>query len=243
VISESFARQHFPNEDPLGQRIRVDVGARTAWSEVVGVVSDTVQAYGWETVPQIYDPFAQNPVAYMHFAVRTTGDPAALSSALKAQIHAVDPNLAVPWAQPMTQTIGSISTLARQRFIGQLLGLFSGIALIIAVVGIYGVIAYSVSRRTNEIGIRMALGANAGDVLRLVLGQGARLVGLGLLLGLAGALVAGRAIESMLYRTSASDPVILAAVTLLFASIAALACWWPARRATRVDPLVALRSE
>jgi putative ABC transport system permease protein len=243
VVSETFARLHFPNEDPIGRRIRIDFGDRSAWSEIVGVVADTVQAYGWDVSPQVYEPFAQVPFVYMHFAVRTTGDPAALSSALKAQIHAVDPNLAVPWAQPMTQTIGSISTLARQTFIGQLLGLFSGIALVIAVVGIYGVIAYSVSRRTNEIGIRMALGANARDVLRLVLGQGARLVGLGLLLGLVGALAAGRAIESMLYRTSAYDPTILAAVTLLFAAIAALACWLPARRATKVDPLVALRAE
>jgi putative ABC transport system permease protein len=243
VVSEMFARRHFPNEDPIGQRIRVDVSTRRAWSEIVGVVADTVQAYGWDTEPQVYEPFAQVPFGYMHFVVRTTGDPATLSASLKAQIHAVDPNLAVAWAQPMTQTIGSISTLARQRFISQLLGLFSSIALVIAVVGIYGVIAYSVSRRTNEIGIRMALGAKAGDVLRLVLGQGARIVGLGLLLGLAGTLAAGRAIESMLYRTSAYDPIILAAVTLLFAAIAALACWFPARRATKVNPVIALRAE
>lgn len=243
VVSETFARRHFKNEDPIGQRIRVDVSARSAWSEIVGVVADTVQAYGWDTEPQIYEPFAQVPFGYMHFVVRTTGDPATISASLRTQIHAVDPNLAVAWAQPMTQTIGSISTLARQRFISQLLGLLSGIALVIAVVGIYGVIAYSVIRRTNEIGIRMALGAKAGDVLWLVLGQGARIVGLGLLLGLAGTLAAGRAIESMLYRTSAYDPIILAAVTLLFAAIAALACWFPARRATRVDPVIALRAE
>ena len=143
----------------------------------------------------------------------------------------------------MTQTIGAISTLARQRFISQLLGLFSAIALVIAAVGIYGVVAYSVSRRTNEFGIRMALGANALDVARLVIARGARIVGLGLLLGLAGALAAGRAIESMLFQTSAFDPTILAAVALLLAAVATVACRLPARRATKVDPLVALGSE
>jgi ABC-type antimicrobial peptide transport system permease subunit len=202
-----------------------------------------VPSYGLDRRPQLYEPFAQVPYIYMHFAVRTKGDPATLASVLKAQIHAEDPNLAVPWAQPMTQTIGMTATLARQRFVGQLLGLFSGIALVIAVVGIYGVIAYSVSRRTHEIGIRMALGATTPDVLRLVFGQGARLVGLGLALGLAGAMVAGRGLESLLYRTSAYDPFVLAAVTLVFTAIAALACWLPARRATRVDPNVALRAE
>jgi putative ABC transport system permease protein len=207
------------------------------------VVADTVLAYGQDRVPQVYEPFAQVPTGYLHFAVRTAGDPAAVVAALKPAIHAVDPNLAVPWAQEMSRTIGALSTLARQRFIIQLLGLFSGIALVIALVGIYGIIAFSVSRRTTEIGIRMALGAQVEDVLRMVLGQGARLVGLGLLLGLAGSIAAGQALESMLYRTSAFDPLILAGVTLLFAAVAALACWLPARRAAKVDPMIALRAE
>ena len=244
VINETLARRYFPTVDPIGQRIRIDLGgSRSGWSEIVGVVSDTVASLGRERLPQAYEPFARFPTPYLHFAVRTSGSPAAVVSSLKAQIHAVDPNLAVPWAESMTQTIGSLSTLARQRFIIQLLGLFSGIALVIAVVGIYGVIAYSVSRRTTEIGIRMALGANMTDVLRLVLGQGARVVGLGLLVGLGGAIAAGRAIQSMLYQTSAYDPAILAVVTLLFAAIAGLACWLPARRATKVDPVIALRAE
>jgi putative ABC transport system permease protein len=143
----------------------------------------------------------------------------------------------------MTQTIGAIAMLARQRFIIQFLGAISAIALVIAIAGIYAVIAYTVSRRTTEIGIRMALGARRPDVLRLILVQGARIVGIGLLLGVGGAFAVGRGIESMLYQTSAHDPVILAAVTLLFAAVAALACWVPARRATRVDPMVALRSD
>ncbi len=243
VINETLARRFFGDDDPLGQRIRIDNFRWTDWTEIVGIVADTVQAYGQDQVPQVFEPFAQVPSTYMHFAVRTSGDPAAIVPSLKAQVHAVDPNLAVPWAQPMTQTIGSISTLARQRFISQLLGLFSAIALVIAVVGIYGVLAYSVSQRTAEFGIRLALGANAVDVLRLVLGQGARLVGLGLLLGLIGAIAAGRAIESMLYHTSASDPIVLVGVTLSFAAIGALACWLPARRPMRVDPVTALRAD
>jgi putative ABC transport system permease protein len=243
VISETMARMHFAGQDPIGQRIRIDGYRLSAWSEIVGVVTDTVYSYGQERVPQVYEPFAQVPSPYLHFAVRTLGDPAAIAPFLKPQIHAEDPNLAVPWAQTMTQTIGSLSTLARQRFIIQLLGLFSCIALVIALVGIYGVIAFSVSRRTTEIGIRMALGAQVTDVLRLVLGQGARLVGTGLLLGLAGSVVAGRALESMLYRTTAFEPVVLAGVTVVFAAVAALACWLPARRASKIDPMVALRAE
>jgi putative ABC transport system permease protein len=243
VISETAARIYFPGEDPIGQRIGVDLGARSGWSEIVGIVADTMMSYGREPIPQVYESFAQVPSTYMHFAIRTSGNPAVIAPMLKSQIHAVDPNLAVAWSQPMTQTIGSVSTLARQRFIIQLLGTFSGIALVIAVAGIYGVIAYSVSQRTAEIGIRMALGAQVSDVLRLVLGQGVRLVGMGLLIGLIGMLAAGRAIESMLYNTSAFDPLILAGVTVLFAAIALLACWLPARRATKVDPIVALRSE
>jgi putative ABC transport system permease protein len=242
MISETAARVHFPDQDPVGQRLRID-GRFTEWVEIVGVVTDCVPSYGLERVPQVYEPFAQIPVNYLHFAVRTAGDPALIVPSLKQQIHAVDPNLAVPWAQTMTQTIGIISTLARQRFIIQLLGLFSGIALVIAMVGIYGVISYSVSRRTTEFGIRMALGAKVADVLRLVLGQGAGLVGLGLILGLAGSIAVGRGIETMLYQTSAWDPVTLAIVVGLLAGTALLACWLPARRAAKVDPMVALRCE
>jgi putative ABC transport system permease protein len=242
VVNQTFARRYFPNEDPIGQVVRLDNGWPDS-TEIVGVVSDTVLFYGEEPISQLYQPFAQVPSDYIHFAVRTRGDPARAAALLKAQIHAVDPSLAVPWAEPMTQTIGAIAMLARQRFIIQLLGAFSAIALVIAIAGIYAVIAYTVSRRTTEIGIRMALGARRPDVLRLILVQGARIVGIGLLLGVGGAFAVGRGIESMLYQTSAHDPVILAAVTLLFAAVAALACWVPARRATRVDPMVALRSD
>jgi putative ABC transport system permease protein len=243
LISETMARLHFPGENPIGQRIRVDNFRFAAWAEIVGVVGDSVAAYGQERTPQVYEPFAQVPNSYLHFAVRTAGDPATIVRALKPEIHAVDPQLAVPWAESMTQTIGSLSTLARQRFIIQLLAVFSAIAVIIAMVGIYGVMSYSVSRRATEIGIRVALGATVRDVRRLVLGQGARLLGLGLLLGLGGGIAAGRAIETLLYRTSAWDVVTFLSVAGILAGTALVACWFPARRAAKVDPMIALRAE
>jgi putative ABC transport system permease protein len=165
----------------------------------------------------------------------------ALGHLLKTKVHEVDPNQAVEAVTPLQGILDS--RVSDKRFELHMMSVFSLLALAIAMVGIYGVIAYSVSQRTTEIGIRMALGAQSTDVARLILSQGARLVGLGLLLGFAGALAVGRMIEARLFEVSAHDPLTLAAITLLLAAVAALACWLPARRATKVDPIVALRAE
>jgi putative ABC transport system permease protein len=241
LINESFARRHFAGENPVGRSLDLGDAGPGHGSEIIGVVSDVAIALDQEAMPQFYVAYAQMPGVIVSTFVRTAGDPAALIPQLKAQIYAVDPDLALAWAQPFQQRVDD--TVAEPRLVMRLLAVFAGLALAIAAIGIYGVISYSVSRRTAEIGIRLALGAQVGDVLRMVMGQGARLVGLGLAVGLVGMVLVGRAIRALLFHTSAYDPLTLVAVTLFFAAIAALACWLPARRAAKVDPLVALRAE
>jgi putative ABC transport system permease protein len=243
IVSEAMARQHFPGEDPIGQRLTLSGANRdTVQWEIVGVVADVVvSAVGVERIPQIYLPFAQKIDTTLCYVVRSRGEPATILSSLKQQVYAVDKSQPIEFLLPLVELVDR--RLADRRFTLHLLGIFAGVALVIASVGIYGVIAYHVSQRTGEFGIRMALGASRGDVLRLVFGRGARLVGVGLIVGLAGSLAAGRAIESMLFQVSARDPLTLAAIVVVFALIAAIACLLPARRAMQVDPTVALRAE
>ncbi|MBI4624109.1 MAG: ABC transporter permease [Verrucomicrobia bacterium] len=242
LINETFARQHFPGENPIGRRIQVESATSSGWREIVGVVADATQGNPAEPIAaHTYHAFAQSPSARFNLIVRTHGEYSGAHSSVAAQIHEVDPTLAVGGGRPIREILDE--RVHQQRFELHLLIAFSLLALTIAAVGIYGVIAYSVSQRTTEIGIRMALGAVPRDVIRLVLGQGARLVGSGLLLGLLGALAAGRLIESRMFQTSAHDPLTLGLTILFFAAVAALACWIPARRATKVDPVVALRAE
>jgi putative ABC transport system permease protein len=248
VINESFARRHFPNEDPIGKRIHTS-GSGAAplqpdWKEIVGVVADTTH-YGVDqmTPNQAYNPYPQGNIRFwpLNVVIRTASSMTALHSMAKAQVYAVDPN------QPIKEILALDDLLSgsrsRQRFTMRLLTAFSAVALFLAAIGIYGVIAFSVSRRTTEIGIRMALGAQSLDVLRLVMLQCCRQIGVGVLLGLGGTLAAGPLIESMLFKTSPRDPFTLAAITLVLTGVAALASWLPARRATKVDPIVALRAE
>jgi putative ABC transport system permease protein len=241
VINDTLARQQFPNEDPIGQRINISNGP-DAWREIVGIVAD-VKQYGVdkEATMQSYEPFAQAPFSNLTVILRTAGDAQALPPAIRTQVFAVDKDLPVSSIKPLEVILAD--TVSRQRFAMLLLTVFSLVALLIAAVGIYGVMAYSVSQRTGEIGIRMALGASTGDVLGLVLRQGLGVIGTGLGLGLLAAFFAGRFLESLLYRTSAHDPLTLAAIALTLGIVAFVACLIPARRATRVDPLVALRSE
>ncbi|MBI2948772.1 MAG: ABC transporter permease [Verrucomicrobia bacterium] len=242
LINETFALQHFPGENPVGRRIQVGISSQ--WWEIIGVVADATQASPAEPITaQGYRAFAQiqGAGATLSLIVRTRPEFGVTYPSLRAQIHAVDPALAVGGGRPLREIIDS--RVSQQRFEMHLLTVFSLLALTIAAVGLYGVIAYSVCQRTTEIGIRMALGAVPRDVMRLVLGQGTGLVGCGLVLGLLGALAAGRLIEARMFQTSARDPLTLALITLFFAAVAALACWIPARRATRVDPMEALRHE
>jgi putative ABC transport system permease protein len=173
--------------------------------------------------------------------IRTKGSPAALLGALRPTVYAVDKDQSIGTIRPLEEIMAD--SIARQRFAMTLLTVFSGVALVIAAVGIYGVMAYNVVQRTGEFGIRMALGAQQGDVLRLVLTQGGKLIGLGLGIGLVATLAVSRAMGSMLFNTSAYDPLTLLSITLLLGAVALIACFFPANRATKVNPIEALRTE
>ncbi|HWA87462.1 MAG TPA: ABC transporter permease [Opitutus sp.] len=248
IINEALAKLQFPNQDPIGQRINIT----NADSEIIGVVGD-VKHYrlDGDTRVQAYEPFAQVPFNFLTVVVRTETakpgspaagvSPAALPAAIRAAIYGVDKDQPIAGIRPLTSLVAN--SVARPRFAMFLFGVFSAVALLLAAIGIYGVMAYSVTQRTNEIGIRMALGAQPRDVLRLIFVQGGRLVALGLAGGVAGALLLTRFLSSMLFGVSAHDPLTFVTIAGLLAAIAALACLLPARRATRVDPVVALRSE
>ena len=241
IISETMARRFFPDEDPIGKRL--GNGEDDNWREIVGVVAD-VRHFGLdaEARPTMYFPDRQAPSRGMSLVVRAGGgDPLALAGAVRGAVLALDPNLAVAGLGTLDALVSD--SIATPRFVLLLIGAFAGVALLLAAVGIYGVMAYAVGERTHEIGVRMALGAQPGDVLRLVVGQGMTLVVAGVGLGLVGAFALTRLMATLLFQVSATDPLIFASVPAVLAGVALLACYLPARRATRVDPLVALRYE
>jgi putative ABC transport system permease protein len=243
VIDDTFARAYWPNEDPVGKRVKLGGRPSTApWMTIVGVVGHVhYRALEAPSRVQLYWPEAQRPYNTMSLAIRTAREPLTLAPAVEQEVRAVDPDQPVYQVRTMQQLK---SEWVSQRFLALLLvGLFAGAALALAAVGIYGVMAYSVTQRTHEIGIRVALGAGPGNVLRMILAQGAGLAGMGLAAGIGVALILTRLMKSLLYGVSATDPLAyLGGVALLF-GVALLACWLPARRATRVDPIVALRYE
>jgi putative ABC transport system permease protein len=241
VISSSLAQQLFPNQSALGQRIIIGYPT-DATREIVGIVGDVKDSdLSARQSAQIYVPFVQNPFWAADIAVRAHGNPSALSSALREQIRGIDSALPVAEVRPMEAVIGS--SVAQPRFRTALLSLFGAAALLLAAIGIYGVLAYTVTQQTREIGIRMALGANPGRVLRLVLARGLRLAGAGTVIGVLAALMLTPLLNSLLFGVSATDPLTFAAVAGLLLGVALLACYVPARRAMRVDPMVALRYE
>ena len=241
AISSSLAQQLFPNENALGQRILIGYPANSA-REIVGIVGDVKDSdLSARQSTQIYVPFVQNPFWAADIAVRVHGNPSALSGTLREQIRAIDSALPVAEVRPMAEVIGS--SIAQPRFRTTLLSLFGAAALLLAAIGIYCVLAYTVAQQTREIGIRIALGANPGKVLRLVLGRGLRLAGFGTAIGILAALMLTQLLNSLLFGVSATDPVTFAAVAGLLLGVALLACYVPARRAMRVDPMVALRYE
>ncbi|HWS90361.1 MAG TPA: ABC transporter permease [Pyrinomonadaceae bacterium] len=242
LVNESLARRVFPGEDPLGKQIILAGDSTPRPREIVGVVSDTrYVAPNIEPFSQIYVSYLSEPWFHMSLIVRATGDPAALMNGLREEVSAVDREVPLANVKEMEQYVSD--SLSPQRFSALLLALFAAAALGLAALGVYGVISNSVARRTHEIGIRIALGARRRDVLRLVVGQGMRPVLLGLAAGLAGALALTRLMESLLYGVSAFDPTVFAGVSLLLAATALVACYLPARRATQVDPMTALRHE
>ena len=240
IVSEAMAKQFWPNQDALGKRFHFF--GETQLREVVGVARDTVvNQIGEEPQPLAYLPLTQDysPAATMQ--VRTTGQPGPVIATVRGNVQSLDRNLALTnW-----NTIGELldQGLWAPRMGAALLTVFGGVALILAIVGVYGVLSYSVNQQTREIGIRMAMGAQTGSVLRLVVQQGMRLALIGLALGLVAAFALMRLLSSLLFGVSAHDPVIFGGVTLILATAAVLACYIPARRAAHVDPLVALRYE
>lgn len=247
VISEALARLLWPNQDALGKRINVELPGET-WREVVGVVGDVRQReMGAPPALTVYQPFYQVSdtarwfVGEMTLVIRTAGEPGSFITGLRSELQTVDKELPLYNVAAMEQVVAK--KIADPRFYSLLLGTFSSLALILAAAGIYSVISYSVTQRTHEIGIRLAIGAQARDVLGLVVGQGMVHVLIGLVLGLAGALALTRVLSDFLYQVSATDPATFALLAGLLAAIALVACWLPARRATKVDPLIALRHE
>jgi putative ABC transport system permease protein len=241
VVSESFVQRYLPGVEPLGERI-VMPWDDTLTATIVGIVAD-VKHTGVDsaTSPTTYWPLAQFPSHFMNLVIRTAGDPAALAPAVVAQVRALDPELAVAEIRPLDTYLGD--SLARRRFSMTLLAGFAALALVLTAVGLYGVMAYSVVQRTHELGIRLALGASRETVLRGVLRRGLRLVAIGIVAGVAGALAFTRVLGALLYGVSATDPWVFAAIIGLLAVVGILSSYVPARRATRVDPMVALRSE
>jgi putative ABC transport system permease protein len=243
VINQSLARRYWPNEDALGRRIRLDPDG--PWFTVAGVVKDVEQAdWGATAGSEFYFSQTQNPVdiqRYLTLVVRTSGDPLTLAGAIQSQIWSLDRDLPVGDVASMQQVVER--AVWQPRFSTTLLGGFAGLALVLAAIGIYGVMSFDVSRRTQEIGIRMALGAKPADVMRSVLGGGGKLAAIGTAIGIAGALALTRYLKTLLYEVSTTDPATLTGAAALLGLVALAAVWLPARRATRVDPVVALRSE
>jgi putative ABC transport system permease protein len=242
VVSNAFVKRYFPNEDPIGRRIVFDGDDKTA-REVVGVVGD-VRRKGLdrEAQPEMYVSFVQSPERRMNLVIRTEArDASELTPAAREQVKAFNPNQIIWRAQTLEDLLGN--SVAPRRFNMMLLGIFAGVALLLAAVGLYSVISYSVSWRIHEIGIRMALGANRADVLRLVVRQGMTMTVVGVMLGLVGAFLLSRVLRSLLYGVTPTDPLTFAGVSVALLTVALLACLIPARRATRIDPIVALRTE
>jgi putative ABC transport system permease protein len=240
IINETFARRFFPNQEAIGQRIIITGADRP--TEIVGVVGD-IKDIDLDRVPRpaLYLPYAQNTRTYMGVALRAAAEPTALMAAARDEVRKLDPALPVSNLKTVERMIHEMSS--PKRIATAMMGVFAAIALLLAGVGLYAVMAYAVSQRTHEIGVRIALGARSHDIMRLVTGQGMKLTIVGLALGMIGAFGLTRVMTPLLYGVTATDPLTFILISLSLACVALLACWIPARRATKVDPLVALRCE
>ncbi len=242
LINETLARRHFHGEDPIGRRLSITFGDTQAMREIVGVVAD-VKHRGLtnESGSEVYVPYPQLPLVRMNIVARTAGDPLDIVAAVRNEAFAVDRNQPVADIRTMESYLAD--SIAQPRFNTILLGLFAALALALAIVGIYGVMSYFITQRTHEIGIRLALGARSGDVLRIVVRQGMTLTMSGLLIGLTLAFAATRLLTNLLYGVGPTDPLTFIVISSLFALVALLACYLPGRRAAKVDPIEALRHE
>jgi putative ABC transport system permease protein len=243
VISRRLAERLWPHQNPIGQRFQfADTASPEIWTTVVGVSAPVLhQSLDGDPALDVYRLYTQVSTAGPWYVIRTTGDPAALTQAATSIIGAIDPNQSFLDVLPYEQRIAN--SMWQRRLAGGLLAAFAVLALLLAAVGLYGVLSQLVAQRTRDLGVRIALGASHRDIVRLVLGQGLQLAALGAVIGVVAAAIAARGIASVLYGVSAHDPLTMAAVTVLLLGIAAVACFVPARRAMRVDPIVALRAD
>ncbi len=252
LVNQAMAKRFWPGQDPMGKRVAFDDDkGRPIWLSIVGIAGN-VRHFGFEqeAAPEVYFPIAQlDPQAFaitasrtpFSFAIRTSGNPAAMTAAVSSAIHSVEPNQSLTAIRTMDEMVSD--SVARPRFESLLLGIFAALALLLAAAGVYSVMAYAVTQRTREIGLRMALGAHPGDVLRQVLLDGLTLAGLGVAIGLAAAFAITPVMANLLYGVSPRDPLVFALVPAILGTVAVIACWIPARRAAQVDPMIALRYE
>jgi len=244
IVDETIARRLFADEDPIGRRVHLGGSKSGEWETIVGVVS-SVRHFGLkgDVRMQTYRPYqpASSDSLAMTIVARGAGDTASLTSAMRNEVAALDKDLTLYAARPMAKVVED--AMWDDKIFGILFGLFAALALCLAAVGIYGVISFSVAQRTREIGLRVALGAQTGDVMRMIIRQGLTLAGLGAAVGLGGGALAALMIKSLLFNVSATDPAIFALLPLSLLAVALAACWIPARRAAKVDPMVALRCD
>jgi putative ABC transport system permease protein len=241
IINEALARQYFANEDPIGQRLSIVMTNPVVPTEIIGIVNDVRYADLTAAVrPMTYWPHPQLAYPGMTLTVRAA-NPRGLASAIEREIHAIDADQ--PVADVRTMEDWMTRALSRERFTSTLLVAFAALALLLAAIGIYGVMSYAVSQRQSEIGVRLALGANAGRVQRMVLASGVKLIVAGLAIGIAAGVVASRSLTGLLYQTTASDPATIALAVGLLGAVATLAIYLPARRASKLNPMVALQSD
>jgi predicted permease len=239
VINETMAKRHWPNEDPLGRRVRL---GGSPWMTIVGIVGD-VQVRGARGASEVetYIPYWHNPEPGVNVVLKTVTEPMALAEPLRRAVKEVDPGIAVAGVATMDGTIAEAN--GDSRFYASLVAIFAGLALVLAAVGIYGVMSYAVAQRTQEIGVRLALGAAERQIFALVVGETLKLAAAGLVLGLAGAIAVGQALHKLLYGVGAADLGTLSATAAVLLAVAVLASYVPARRAMRTDPMTALRTE
>src|SRR6185437_8494391 len=247
VVNENMAKQYFPRESALGKRIQLGAlpNNQVPWMTIVGIVGDVKQSLATEASSEMYIPYRQAdamlPIFTMSVVVRTANDPHSEASALRSAVHDLNPNQPLVNFRTMQENIAT--SVSDPRFRTMLLGIFAASALLLSIIGLYGLMAYSVAQRTAEIGIRLALGAQRGDVMKMIIGDGLKLVLIGVALGIGGAFALTRLLARFLYGVVPNDPATFVAVPVILAVVALVACWIPARRAMRIDPMVALRYE